>query len=332
MRIAKPTLDSRASRPFQSVRTRNLPPFIPPVVFLFVIFTLTLFVSASALAAFPDELVVTVYPNGYVMVDAYYKPESSPGNLTVPLIGEPAYYGAEQSGLVLPAERSGNVLSVTYYTDDVVHVYYLATNITSKTGAYWLLEYESPLPTVLLLPDQTVPVDVQPANVTPAVFNGTPAIILPPGHVRVEYIILPQPSTSTPGSPPQQPGGATSESSTRPGGVPGWVPWVVLGIALAGAATAFVARRRSGRGGSKGGSGSAGSVELATARLDERDEAILEYLRSHGAATAQDIMDATGIPRTPLYRRLRKLESMGLIEHVDEPGSPRLYRLREPRP
>ena len=42
-------------------------------------------------------------------------------------------------------------------------------------------------------------------------------------------------------------------------------------------------------------------------------------------------MDATGIPRTPLYRRLRKLESMGLIEHVDEPGSPRLYRLREPR-
>ncbi len=328
MRTAKPKLAGRASRPLQLARTRTIFPY---TLLLAGLLFFVLSISASALAASPDELVATVYPNGYVMVDAYYQPESSPGNLTVPLIGEPAYYGAEQDGLVLPVERSGDTLSITYYTDDVVHVYYLVTNITSKTGAYWLLEYDSPLPTVLLLPDQTVPVDVQPANVTPAVFNGTPAIILPPGHVRVEYIILPQPSTSTPGTPPQQSGGTTSEETTRPGGIPGWIPWVVLGIALAGAAVAFAARRRSGGGGSQGGQGSTGSVELATARLDERDEAILEYLRSRGAATAQDIMDATGIPRTPLYRRLRKLESMGLIEHVDEPGSPRLYRLREPR-
>lgn len=48
--------------------------------------------------------------------------------------------------------------------------------------------------------------------------------------------------------------------------------------------------------------------------LDERDKLIINVLTKHGELSVQKIMEKTGIPKTPLYRRLKKLEKMGLIE------------------
>ncbi|MEM0340632.1 MAG: winged helix-turn-helix transcriptional regulator [Acidilobaceae archaeon] len=61
--------------------------------------------------------------------------------------------------------------------------------------------------------------------------------------------------------------------------------------------------------------------------LDDRDKAIIETLREQGEATVAELQQKTGIPKTPLYRRLKKLEEMGLIE-PRETGGARKYRLK----
>jgi len=61
--------------------------------------------------------------------------------------------------------------------------------------------------------------------------------------------------------------------------------------------------------------------------LDERDKAILDTLASMGEATAAELQKATGIPKTPLYRKLEKLAKMNLIES-EWRGASRVYRLK----
>jgi len=284
--------------------------------------------APAALAAGREApwLALVVYPDGYVYVETYYTPQEAPGSLEVPLLGAPIYYGAEQSGLVLPVEEAGGALNVTYYTQDDVHVYYLTANLTVKSGQYWRLEYTSPTQTLVVLPEGAVPISVEPTTVTPTLYNGSPALLLPPGHVSVEYVIVPQtpPQGATPpGSAPGGGGAETQGQTTQGGGgTTAWLAPLTLAAAAAAGAAWYLAAHR-GRGG-----GGGAAVEAVASRLDERDEAILAFLRDHGPATAQEIMEATRIPRTPLYRRLRKLEEMGLVEHIDEPGGPRRYRVR----
>jgi uncharacterized membrane protein len=70
-------------------------------------------------------------------------------------------------------------------------------------------------------------------------------------------------------------------------------------------------------------------VEVATVEevLDERDRLILETLKNMGEVTAPTLQKATGIPKTPLYRKLEKLEKLGLIESKWR-GGVKVYKVK----
>ena len=61
--------------------------------------------------------------------------------------------------------------------------------------------------------------------------------------------------------------------------------------------------------------------------MDDRDRAILAALSRLGEATAADIVRETGLPKTPVYRRLRRLEELGYVESRRVAGTVR-YRVR----
>lgn len=71
-----------------------------------------------------------------------------------------------------------------------------------------------------------------------------------------------------------------------------------------------------------------GLEELAPGELDERDQAILEALKRLGEATASMLVKEAGIPKSPLYRRLRRLEEAGIIESRRVKGKT-YYKLRK---
>jgi len=56
---------------------------------------------------------------------------------------------------------------------------------------------------------------------------------------------------------------------------------------------------------------------------------ILESIRRRGgSAYAHEVMQDTGMPKTPLYRRLQKLVEMGLLEVAGEPGGRKRFKLK----
>ena len=92
---------------------------------------------------------------------------------------------------------------------------------------------------------------------------------------------------------------------------------VIGAVVVVAAVGAYLALSR------RGGAGPAES-------LDDRDAAILSALaKMGGEATASDLISATGIPKTPMYRRLAKLVRLGYLEEGTR-GGVKVYRCKRP--
>jgi uncharacterized membrane protein len=108
---------------------------------------------------------------------------------------------------------------------------------------------------------------------------------------NLQYVLAPQQITSRPTPPTQQQNPQI---------------WALLplasGVAVAGVAGAaayfIITRRRTGD---------------VLEYLDNIDKEIFGVIEKMGEATARDIMDATRLPKTTLYRRLNKMIKMGMI-------------------
>jgi uncharacterized membrane protein len=100
--------------------------------------------------------------------------------------------------------------------------------------------------------------------------------------------------TSTPQTPP--PTQAAQPGVSAPGALDAWWP---VAAAAAGAAlvAAYLGRRRP--------------VELG--EVGEVDAKILEYVRRRGGAYEADVAKELGIPRTTVFRAVRRLEERGLV-------------------
>jgi uncharacterized membrane protein len=100
-----------------------------------------------------------------------------------------------------------------------------------------------------------------------------------------------------------------------------WILVLVVAAALAGAGWAALALRRR--------RGSDGGEELV---LTETDEAILERLRAGGGEAMQsELQRELALPKTTLWRHVRKLERLGLVEVEKTPEGNRV-KLRRRKP
>jgi DNA-binding Lrp family transcriptional regulator len=61
--------------------------------------------------------------------------------------------------------------------------------------------------------------------------------------------------------------------------------------------------------------------------LDDRDRAIISYLKEKGLTTPGELLKTIGIPRSAFYRRINRLKKEGLIEQVSVAGKT-YYRLK----
>ena len=162
---------------------------------------------------------------------------------------------------------------------------------------------------------------MEPRDFSVRLVNNTLHLVFKPGStVRVEYTLIP----ATPPAPPpgqEAPTTTVKETSEREKVTP--TTWLLLALgALALLAVTGALLLRARRGASR-------LVEVATVEeaLDERDRLILETLKNMGEATAPTLQKATRMPKTPLYRKLEKLEKMGLIES-EWRGGVKVYKVK----
>ena len=77
--------------------------------------------------------------------------------------------------------------------------------------------------------------------------------------------------------------------------------------------------------------GSTGGTEVAATELDDTDRLILGAIDEHGGSMLQsELLRETGLPKTTLWRHVRKLERLGYIKIVREGRANRLILLRKP--
>jgi uncharacterized membrane protein len=286
---------------------------IPWVVWLLLGLLVYTHLHALGSTGYTGYCVVTVYSDGGVMLEYRLSVDVAPANITLRVPRDAIYVSVSDGGDPAPYhyDEARGLLSFTTFTGRVaVRVYTLG--LTSKEGAIWRLQLGTvDLETLLALPGEALIVSVEPRDFSVRLVNNTLHLVFKPGStVRVEYTLIP-------GTPPAPPPGQAVPTEGAP------TTWLLLALgALALLAVAGALLLRARRTASR-------LVEVATVEeaLDERDKLILETLKNMGEATAPTLQKATGIPKTPLYRKLEKLEKMGLIES-EWRGGVKVYKVK----
>jgi len=296
-----------------------------------------------------DAVYYEVLPDGSVFVNMTFTVAEAPTQIVIEPEAPPILaWALDEAGKFLPIEFNDTLITVSVYEPSKVNVTYYTQALTSKAGPYWELTLNPGCKAYVILPGDAVPITVEPANPEAALVNGKLALVFDPGTVKITYMLVPEvpPATTAPAPTTPPPtttatGGetgtapATTETSGIPagaetgtaGGEGGGLNWIIPAILLLAAiAVALYFFRSRSQPSSQGGAEAQVAVAPRTP-LDERDRKILEALRE-GPKTAGELMQETGIPKTPLYRRLKRMMEEGLIEAVEEEGV-RKYRLRE---
>ena len=268
----------------------------------------------ASLVGYP--VLIDVAPTGDALVSVSVVVDDAPTVLNISVIGEPYIYHAfDSDGNELPVNLTGDTLQVTVLENTTVTIEYV-TALANKTGKVWTINITVNQPTRIILPENSATLYITP-DPEYMTINGTRIQLdFNPGNILIEYTILTQPytpSTTSPreqteqtGNPQTETGAGDNKKNTLP---------VLVVAAGAGVATIlyYIYRKNSGN--------------PVYSDLDDRDKKILDAIRKNGGvATAPEIMAETGIPKTPLYRRLQKLVKYGLIEEL--PGKKKRYRIK----
>ncbi|MCE4627786.1 MAG: winged helix-turn-helix transcriptional regulator [Desulfurococcales archaeon] len=280
----------------------------------------------SAYAASPEytcqDMSAHVYNDGSVNVTLTIildRPPQEPENISITTIGAPIYASAvADNGTILPVTINNGINVTVFPGIQKVRVTYVTLDATSKTGEKWTLDFNATCNARVYLPEDAVPAKLEPEPRIVVTDEGL-ALVFPKGHIHIEYYLAPvspQP-TSPAGGGSTTGGGAPGTSNTSNTSSTAAATAIVVVLVL----YYFLKRRR--------GAPSGGSPQIASAVLDDRDRSIIEAVRRAGprGLTASEIMSETGIPKTPLYRRLNRLVREGVLEAVEE-GGVRRYRLK----
>ena len=197
------------------------PLLILTILTLALLTSLLPYASAQSLEA----LSLTVYPDGYVLVNESVVTANYTVVLSVPLLGKDVegLVVTDGRGNMLPFEVNGSNVTVYFGNASLIELSYFTPDLTSKQGAIWNLTLYSPIPVRITLPDKAVIVDL---HTVPLRISGN-SIVMPNGTVSLSYVIpiagsttsssSQSSSSSSQGTAPTSSSSSVQTSSSSPG-------------------------------------------------------------------------------------------------------------------
>lgn len=249
------------------------------------------------------EVVIDINVDGSTNI--YYKlyVPNPPQDVMLTLPDDPIFFTVIVNGSEVPSYFENGRLS--FYADaNDVEITILSNGLTRKEGFRWIFTVDMQYPFKLILPSNTVILNISIDDFSVAVEpDGKLSLLLSKGEVTIVYTFPP-----------------LEEVAEEPGILSIPLPNIIPIIAILGLlviSLIFIYRRRN-----------PVEIEVLEGDLDDRDREILNVLKG-GMKSAHEIMAETGIPKSPLYRRLKRLESMGYISSVRKAGVKYFYITRD---
>ncbi len=261
------------------------------ITILIIVVLATLSIAYTSVEGYKiNSTTIYVYEDGTVSVQQIIYVDNPPENISIHLLGSPLLIEAESNSTPIHVDISDNLASLIS-PDKEITLDYVTSSLTNKSGEEWILYYSSSYKTLVILPENSMPYDISPSNFNISIINNSVALVMPPGEVKIQYVITPK-LTEKPSSNPFQ---------SITGSYYLLLLFSILIIIII--VVIYLLYRKKTK-----------NKPAEYNSLDTRDDKILTVLSKYGELTAREIMEKTNIPKTPLYRRLRKLINLGLIE------------------
>ncbi len=244
------------------------------------------------------ETIIYINNDGSAIIEEILHCSKLLEDVSVTTLGKPIYVKVSSEDECIPFNITDNTISfIVIY--EYVNITYITLDLTAKVNETWILKYSSPHSTIVVLPNDTIPITIEPTNVDIVLVGKRIGMKFPPGNVLVKYIILPKSIVTSIRTFKYK---VTSKVEGKE--FNGLILTLTIALPIAsivGVTFYLFLTRRSG-------------ALRGRLPIDEVDKKILEVLNKYGELSLKEIQHKTGLPKTTLYRRLRKLVNLGLVE------------------
>jgi len=237
-------------------------------------------------------LEISVYRDGIARVSCAISVNSTVPSVSLALLGAADnILVTDEKGQILRYDlTSKNIMIYTLGASRVILEYDTST-ITSKEGPVWTVNLNLEFQGKVILPNDASVIYLNEKPVSIEAQNGRPVLTLSRGVWEVSYIIPVKTMTST----------ISTTSAPLPVTWPSLVTSVIavtLVTALLLALRSLLRRR----------------PHLLSERISQADNEVLQLIRSKGGRIFEsELRDLLGIPKTSAWRRVKKLEKLGLL-------------------
>jgi uncharacterized membrane protein len=301
--------------------------FFTTLLVIFTFISAHLLIDTSAQVGEPIVVNIDTLGLAFIQINGTFI-----GSEYLQCIGEPLYiYSFYPPDLVTYLDLESKTILLMATSDQPVNYNLTYVSLVAKpvdTNS-WVSQLYVPATTLFILPEGSMVKQVNPPPREIYKIGNKIAILVSPGNITISYVLpsaQPPPVTSPAVTGTQTQATTTltstpitSPSTTAQPATPEttYIAIVLVIVTLAITVYYLVSRKKASKGKS--------DIE---AYLDDRDRAIINYLKEKGSATPTELMEATGIPKSAFYRRISRLEKLGFIEIVDL-GMKKVYRLKE---
>jgi len=133
---------------------------------------------------------LTLMVDGTVKVDQNVVVENPPVEVSLKLLGEPLIIEVLSGEVKVPVEVSDLTARFTAFERNNTLTYYTA-DLTEKKGEEWILHYICNQTTHVILPEEALVYSIEPNSFEISLENSKVVLIMPPGEVRISYILIP---------------------------------------------------------------------------------------------------------------------------------------------
>ncbi len=258
--------------------------------------------SAQNNPVFSESLTLTVYLDGYVLVNHKLHLNQTYPSQNITLLGQKQdqLLILDEQNLPLDYLQQGNTTTIYSIGANQLKISYITQDLTSKTGRYWTVKTESTTNITIILPEKTSIISL---NTIPELIessNNQVTITMPPGTTEITYIVehiyQEDPTINT------------------------WplIALFSLTVPITAFALWFMKRKKPTQPTEpKEAKGEVDTQKLFERETDLRPEEIqvIKYLaEKNGAAFEAELYAKTNLPRTTTWRLVKRLQKMEIID------------------